>query len=59
MGSPANEEGRSDDEGPQTLVTLTKDFFLGATDVTQAQWTAVMGSRADSSHGARPAEIRS
>lgn len=31
-------------EGPQTKVTLTKDFFLEATDVTQGQWTAVMGN---------------
>ena len=26
------------------MVTLTKDFFLGATDVTQRQWLAVMGT---------------
>jgi formylglycine-generating enzyme required for sulfatase activity len=44
MGSPATERGRQDDEGPQTRVTLTKDFFLGSTCVTQGQWTAVMGS---------------
>jgi formylglycine-generating enzyme required for sulfatase activity len=43
MGSPASEAGRTSDEGPPTKVTLTKDFFLGATAVTQAQWTAVMG----------------
>jgi len=44
MGSPADEVGRQPNEGPQTKVTLTKDFFLGATAVTQGQWTAVMGS---------------
>jgi formylglycine-generating enzyme required for sulfatase activity len=44
MGSPAAEAKRFPDEGPQTRVTLTKDFLLGATDVTQAQWTAVMGT---------------
>jgi formylglycine-generating enzyme required for sulfatase activity len=43
MGSPVSEAGRQPDEGPQTLVTLTKDFYLGATDIDQAQWTAVMG----------------
>ena len=32
------------DEAPQTRVTLTKDFYLGATEVTQAQWWAVRGS---------------
>lgn len=44
MGSPASETGRQPDEGPQTRVTLTKDFFLGATDVTQAQWNGVMAN---------------
>lgn len=30
-------------ERPMTRVTLTKSFWLGRTEVTQAQWTAVMG----------------
>lgn len=42
MGSPANESGRGSDEGPQTQVTL-REFWLGKTEVTQAQWLAVMG----------------
>jgi formylglycine-generating enzyme required for sulfatase activity len=42
MGSPPQEAGHANDE-IQHPVTLTKDFFLGATDVTQAQWKAVMG----------------
>ncbi|MFM9102991.1 MAG: TIR domain-containing protein, partial [Cyanobium sp.] len=42
MGSPPNEEGRSDDEGPQHRVTLPR-FFLGQTPVTQAQWQVVAG----------------
>ena len=29
MGSPTNEVGRLDNEGPQTRVTLTRGFFLG------------------------------
>src|SRR5579864_2187111 len=29
MGSPLNEVDRVDDEGPQTVVTLTKGFFMG------------------------------
>jgi hypothetical protein len=45
MGSPADEAHRARNEGPQTMVTLTKNFFLGATPVTQAQWAAVMGAR--------------
>ena len=43
MGSPATEEGRFDDE-PQHKVTLTKGFWLGKYEVTQAQWKSVMGS---------------
>jgi formylglycine-generating enzyme required for sulfatase activity len=42
MGSPPSENGRSNDEGPQTQVTLTKGYWLGKTEVTQAQWEAVM-----------------
>ncbi len=37
--------GLSDDnEWPVTWVTLTQPFWLGRTEVTQAQWAAVMGS---------------
>jgi len=43
MGSPANEGGRSDDE-KQHQVTIRKRFYLGATEVTQDQWRAVMGT---------------
>ena len=42
MGSPENEAGRSDDEGPQHLVSLPS-FFMAQTPITQAQW-AVVGS---------------
>ena len=44
MGSPEDEEGRFDDEGPQHRVTLTKGYWLFDTPVTQALWEAVMGS---------------
>jgi formylglycine-generating enzyme required for sulfatase activity len=40
MGSPEKEEGRSDDEGPQHQVTV-REFFLGQTPITQAQWKLV------------------
>ena len=43
MGSPVSEEGRFEDE-PQHQVTLTKGFWLGRFEVTQAQWTSVMGT---------------
>ncbi len=32
-----------DDEGPQHRVTLRGGFYMGVTQVTQAQWRAVMG----------------
>jgi len=42
MGSPDNEPGRSDTEGPQRRVTVLS-FYIGKYEVTQAQWRAVMG----------------
>jgi formylglycine-generating enzyme required for sulfatase activity/predicted Ser/Thr protein kinase len=43
MGSPATEKGRYNDEN-QVRVTISKGFWMGKTEVTQAQWLAVMGS---------------
>ncbi len=45
MGSPDTERGRWEDyEGPVHQVTLGYDFYLGETEVTQAQWKAMMGT---------------
>ena len=44
MGSPANEVGRYDNEGPQAKVTISHPFWLGQTEVTQDQWRSVMGT---------------
>lgn len=44
MGSPADEEGRQSDEGPQHEVTISKPFYLGVCEVTQEQYKAVIGS---------------
>jgi len=52
MGSPDDEADRGSDEGPQTDVTLTRDFYLGATDVTQSQYAAVMGANPSDFKGA-------
>jgi formylglycine-generating enzyme required for sulfatase activity len=41
MGSPENENGRSDDE-TQHQVTLTRDFYMQTTPVTQRQWKIIM-----------------
>ncbi|MCC7011181.1 MAG: SUMF1/EgtB/PvdO family nonheme iron enzyme [Planctomycetes bacterium] len=38
MGSPESERGRQDTEGPQHEVTLTRDFHLSVTTVTNAQY---------------------
>ena len=43
MGSPSSEAGRSNDEG-QHGVGISKGFWMGRYDVTQAQWQAVMGN---------------
>jgi formylglycine-generating enzyme required for sulfatase activity len=43
MGSPESEHGRKADESPQTMVTLTKGYWLGNTEVTIGQWKAVTG----------------
>jgi formylglycine-generating enzyme required for sulfatase activity len=36
--------GVSGDETPQHRVTISRPFYLGKTEVTQAQWYAVMGN---------------
>jgi len=43
MGSPSTEVGRSNDETPHQ-VRISRNFEMQVTDVTQAQWVAVMGS---------------
>jgi formylglycine-generating enzyme required for sulfatase activity len=56
MGSPADEEGRSDDE-TQHQVTLTHGFWLGTYEVTQSQWEDVMSNNPGHFDGAnRPIE---
>ena len=53
MGSPAGE----DNEKPPHPTTLTKGFWMGKTEVTQAQWKSVMGSNPSSKKGDdRPVE---
>jgi formylglycine-generating enzyme required for sulfatase activity len=43
MGSPSGEDGRDDDE-IQHRVTITRGYCMKATEVTQGEWQAVMGS---------------
>lgn len=51
MGSPANEEGRDNDEGPQHPVTIAP-FAIGKTEVTFDQWDACLA--AGGCNGYRP-----
>ena len=41
MGSPKTEHGRERDEGPRHKVCVS-GFWIGETEVTQGQWTAIM-----------------
>ena len=43
MGSPFSEEHRNYHE-QQHVVTLTKDYWIGSTEVTVEQWESVMGT---------------
>ncbi|MEQ1719266.1 MAG: formylglycine-generating enzyme family protein, partial [Hyphomicrobium sp.] len=42
MGSPAREEGRSSDEGPQRRVTFARPFAVGRHPVTRGQFRAYL-----------------
>ena len=56
MGSPKSEAKRDEDE-IQHQVTLTKGFYLGKYEVTQAEWERVMGNNPSRFKGAdRPVE---
>ena len=45
MGATAEQTGAESDESPAHQVTLTKDYYMGETEVTQALWYAVMGQK--------------
>ncbi|WP_353929813.1 bifunctional serine/threonine-protein kinase/formylglycine-generating enzyme family protein [Okeanomitos corallinicola TIOX110] len=50
MGSPENEDGRWNPEGPQHQVTL-ESFFMGKYPLTQAQYQAILGNNPGSFKG--------
>ena len=55
MGSEERSRfSRRVDETPAHVVEITKPFYLGATEVTQAQWCAVMGSKSNPSRRKSP-----
>jgi formylglycine-generating enzyme required for sulfatase activity len=43
LGSPIIEDDRFIDEGPQTTVTISKGFWMGKYEITQAEYMALMG----------------
>jgi formylglycine-generating enzyme required for sulfatase activity len=72
MGSPDDEAGRNTnkrtqisetshggEEGPQTVVTISKGFWLGRTPVTQGQYHAIMyNNPGDSTNGGPDVSVR-
>ena len=65
MGSPDDEIGRWEWEGPQRQVTISDGFWMGVYPVTQEHWQAVMGNNpsyfyenpaAGETQGRRPVE---
>ncbi len=44
IGSPSNEVGRYDNEGPVHQVKISKAFYMGKYEVTQRQWQDIMGN---------------
>ena len=60
MGSPTTEAGRQSDREDEHNVSLTKGFYLGKYEVTQAQYEAVLGTNPSefnaTGNGNRPVE---
>ena len=44
MGSPSTEPERYSEEGPQTLVTISRGFWMSKCETTQEEYMAVMGT---------------
>jgi len=58
MGSPSEEAGRSEEEGPQREVAISRPFYMGAYEVTQGQYAVIMGSNPSRFKGAaKPVEM--
>ena len=54
MGSPNHQPERHKAEGPETRVILTDGFWLGKTEVTQAQYEAIAGENPSTFKSAGP-----
>jgi formylglycine-generating enzyme required for sulfatase activity len=44
MGSPTNDLDHASDEVPQTIVTLTRGFWMGKFEVTQGEYLSIMNT---------------
>ncbi len=53
MGSPESDSSAWDGEKPQHLVRISRPFYLGVTEVTQAQYEGVMGTNPSRFKGAQ------
>ena len=57
MGSPEGEEDRDANEGPVHRVRITKPFYMGTYEVTQAEYERIMEENPSQSEGSeRPVE---
>ena len=56
MGSPTNEVDRWDSEGPQTMVTISRGFWMGKYEVTQGEYLAALRSNPSWYNGDRTAQ---
>ncbi|OQW94619.1 MAG: hypothetical protein BWK79_05265, partial [Beggiatoa sp. IS2] len=43
MGANPNDQNANDDENPRHEVAITNPFYMGKHEVTQGQWTKIMG----------------
>ena len=58
MGASPELENASEEEKPAHKVTLTKNFYIGKTEVTQRMWQAVMGYNPSEFEERDPSENR-
>jgi formylglycine-generating enzyme required for sulfatase activity len=52
MGSPADETGHRENEGPRHEVSIAKPFYMGVHPVTQREYREIMGENPSQFHGA-------
>ena len=58
MGSPKDESDRSGMEKPVREITISKPFYIGVYEVTQEEWTEIMGKNPSGTIGKKkPAEL--